>query len=444
MNNANHTLARLTSQPMLFAEGREQELLAATQKIEEFLGSEQLAECLTTVASDDFWAFDPNGFMARYRPYIVKNGVLRVPVRGVLLNDFPYQLGGIATGYAYLTEVLKRGLADEDVKSIAYIVNSGGGTVAENFEFVEKVYAARDVKPSMAFVKDSAYSAAYNITAAAEKVHMTRSGGVGSIGVVIVHMEMSEAYSQMGININVIRSKERKMEGNHYEKLTEKARARFQAEVDRSDKEFAQLVARSRGLTEQAVHDTDALTFSHEEAIKIGLADEVGSFEDALTAFEAQITSTEGESTMADKNEAQTVTLADHETAVQSATVAGATAERERISAILALEEAQARPAAANLMIEMNVSAEDAKAKLAKLPEEKVQASESNDAQTEAKGAGAPAGMFTAAMKNTPNPNVGAEASDDDNDNGQQMSQGARIRALVHSHGTRGYRAPEQ
>lgn len=118
------------------------------------------------------------------------------------------------------------------------------------------------------------------------------------------------------------------------------------------------------------------------------------------------------------------ITQAEHETALaaartESATVALATGveqgraeERTRISAILESEEAATRPAAARMLaFDTDKDAASASVALAKLPAE--------GATTEAPAtAGAPAGMFTAAMNGSANPDLGeaaaSELTDDD------------------------------
>ena len=76
-------------------------------------------------ASDDFW--DEDVWYAYYRPYTVENGVLNIPVAGVLLNNFPYQLGRWATGYAYIEAAVQRGLDDPEVMGILFVEDSPGG-----------------------------------------------------------------------------------------------------------------------------------------------------------------------------------------------------------------------------------------------------------------------------------------------------------------------------
>lgn len=101
-----------------------------------------------------------------------------------------------------------------------------------------------------------------------------------------------------------------------------------------------------------------------------------------------------------------------HNAAVATATTQGADNERARISAILGSEEAKQRPTAAQMFaFDMNLSAEDSLAKLAKLPvETPTQAAAPVPAP--AAGAGAGKELFTAAMNSTENPGLNAEGGE--------------------------------
>ena len=84
----------------------------------------------------------------------------------------------------------------------------------------------------------------------------------------------------------------------------------------------------------------------------------------------------------------------------------GATAERARINTILGSDAAKARPKAAmSVALKTGMDAESAEAFLADLPEEKAEAAAPAAAPV---GAGAPKGMFEAAMAGSRNPELGA------------------------------------
>lgn len=432
----NPILARFDNQPALVAEEMATwiEVCAAqATKLLEKIEAKHGEGNVEIAASDDFW-FAPDDYRSTYRPYRVKNGILRIPVRGVLLNKFPWQLGGWATGYEYITQAVKRGLDDSDVKGIALEIDSGGGLVAGNFELVDFLHASRGKKPIKAFASDSAYSAAYSIASAADDISVTRSGGVGSIGVVATHVEFSEALKMDGVKVTFIFAGKHKVDGNPYEALPKAVRDKIQSRVDASYKEFVGLVARNRGMDEKAIRDTEAQTYTAPEALEVGLADRIGGpIDDEITAFAATFTDKE-DGDMAE-NQAQ-ITDSDLEAAKAEAfadgETKGAETERARITGILGSDEAKTRPAAAMLMVELGVDAKTAAEKLAKMPEE-TKASKSDEPKGQG-GAGAPKGMLDAAMKGSEHESLGAG---NDND---EKSEAAADEALLLSAGLPGFK----
>ena len=380
---------------------------------------------------DGFWPA-PQDWRASLRPYVVENSVLKVPVMGVLLNRFGYQLGRYATGYTYIQRAVERGLEDSAVKGIAFVCDSPGGEVAGCFELCDKLFGYRNQKPMRAFAADAAYSAAYAIASCASKISMTRSGGVGSVGVVTMHVDQSKMLDDFGLKITFIFAGKHKVDGNPYEKLPDNVKARIQKRVDKTYAVFTSTVARNRRMDEKEVRATEALTYGADEALDVGFADKVEVFEEAIAEYSAEVCqpAQEGPQAMADNQNADTVTQAAHTTAVAAARDegqrAGVTAERTRISAIMALPESANRQAAAlEIATTTDMSVDQAKGLLAKLPENKPEAA------TPAAGAGAgvPKAMFDAAMQGSGNPNVGAgnTGGDDDGDNDSPDKASARI-----------------
>ena len=428
-NNNRPLLEQITQSPLLISASSEGLFQASIAHV---LQSEHAAAMLddAVLASDDddFWPRDNNDWRSAYRPYNVKDGVLQIPVMGVLLNRFPYQFGRWATGYAYIEKAMQRGLADGNVKAIAFVCDSPGGEVAGCFELVDKIFEARGTKPMRSFAADHAYSAAYAIFSSTGKGNgsVTRSGGVGSIGVVTAHVEYSEMLKDMGIKVTFIFAGEHKVDGNAYEKLPDSVKSRIQERINRIYGVFTSTVARNRSMDEKAVRDTKALTYDANDAIDAGLADRIGALDEEMVIFSEEVAAAEDEQ-MADKTttttDAKTVDQATHEAAVANAQTTGAKAEKDRIKAILACDEGKARPKAAmSCAMNTDMSLDAAKAFLADLPEEKAEApakteTEGKDkAKTEDKGKPAASGKapFEAAMDKSDNPNVGADAGDDD------------------------------
>jgi signal peptide peptidase SppA len=374
--NSEVLLNRITAEPVLLDPRGAKLFTACIEGL--FNENEELASALMTdrMETDDFW--DTESWTARYRPYnVTEEGILVIPVQGALVNKFPYQVGGWVTGYEYIEAALERGLSDSNVKGIALDIDSPGGVVAGNFELADKIFAARSEKPIRAFANDSAYSAAYSIASSASDVNMSRSGGVGSIGVVTMHASYEKMLEKTGIEVTFIYAGKHKVEGNAYEELSDEAKARIQKRIDKLYGVFVGTVARNRDIAESVVRDTEALTYDSDEAIQIGLADSVGTFAEELTRFSDELT--EGYSMSKQETQEQaTVSTDEHNKAVSAARAEGinegATAERSRIQSILALDESANRSKAAmSVAMQTAMSVDEAKTFLASLPEEKAE-----------------------------------------------------------------------
>lgn len=323
------------------------------------------------VADDGFWPA-PGHWMNAYRPYIVVGGVLQIPVKGILLANLAYAVGSYATGYLYLRRALERGVADPGVKGIAFVCDSPGGEVAGNFDLVDAIFAARGKKPIRAFAHERAGSAAYSIASAADRIIVSRTGTVGSIGIVVSHTDASAALEKAGLKITFIFAGRHKVDGNSTEPLPDDVKARWQARVDELMTVFVETVARNRGMKPDAVRATEALTYSASQSLTVGLADEIGSLEDAVAAFAADLTTdAEDDESMSD------ITQAAHDAALaltrteaeNSGKGIGANEAKGRIKAILGSEEAKGREdLAQHFAFDSDLPAEAAIAALTKAP----------------------------------------------------------------------------
>lgn len=437
----NPFLAIFNNEPALLEPSMQAVFEACVQKTGEFAAAMETKGVQVSAAagSEGFW-FPDGDWRQAYRPYKVANGILSIPVEGVLLNKFPWAIG-YATGYEYIYQAMLRGISDDSVKGIALVIDSPGGMVSGNFDLVDRMFAMRGQKPVKAFASDSAYSAAYSIASAADKISVSRSGGVGSIGVVTTHVDYSGALAEAGIKVTFIFAGKHKVDGNSYEPLPEDVRGKIQGRIDALYADFVSIVARNRDMDEKAVRATEADTFMASEAIENGLADEAGAFEDAFAAFTANVNSNEEDSAMADINKAQ-ITEEALATAEAAAKAAGFTEGEAkgyadamtRINAIIGSDEGKKRPSAAlNAALKTSMKVEEATAFLATLAEE-------GKSEAKPQGAGAPTGMFSESMDKTKNPNVKADGDDDQD---EEQAKVAGRSALIRSAGLPGFKSKE-
>jgi ClpP class serine protease len=276
--------------------------------------------------------------------------------------------------------------------------------VAGCFEAVEKMRSIARSKPVRAFAHESAYSAAYAISTVADKRVVSRTGGVGSIGAVTTHVDYSKSLEQAGIKITLIAETEGKTDGNPYEPLPAKVEARIRARITETYDLFVSTVAKNVGLDEKKVRDLKSYTYSAKEAVSNGLADEIGAFDDAVAAFVAELDPEQGDPKMTTKDTPAVDQAALDEGKAEGAAEGktaglkeGATAERTRISAIIASDEGKKRPVAAmSIAMDTDMTVEQAGVFLAKLTVETVK-----------KG-------FSEKMEEGGNPDLGAGEGDDE------------------------------
>ncbi|WP_184152850.1 S49 family peptidase [Sphingobium lignivorans] len=384
---------------------------------------------------DGFW-YASDDWRAPYRPYVVKEGILHIPVKGILLNNFGWQMGNWATGYDYIWRAFERGLDDPEVKGIALMVHSPGGLVAGNQVLVDKMSERRGEKPLRGFAQESACSAAYNIIAVAPHVNVSPTGTVGSIGVYTMHLDWSAANDRFGVKVTYISAGEGKVDGNPDEPLSERALSRMQARVDDLYSIFVASVSRNRSeLTEEAIRkDLGAFTYSAAEAVSNGLADSIGSHDDALSAFAGSLddpsNQDEGEREMSTPDNSA-VDQAAHEKAIADAATTAAAAMQARIGGILQHEEAKGREELANhFAFATDMSVEAAAAALATAPR-KVEAPQAQQTQAEATN------HLDAAMSNIDQPNIDAGGSG--NDRQANPDDASADLALAKQFGLRGF-----
>ncbi|MCX3065187.1 S49 family peptidase [Wolbachia endosymbiont of Drosophila pseudotakahashii] len=206
-----------------------------------------------------------------------------IPIHGILTKkpgSFDDMLG--MTSYEKIREEIEKALIDEEVETIILDIDSPGGEVNGLFDLADFIYEARTKKRIVAIANDDAYSAAYAIASSAEKVLVTRTSGVGSIGVIASHIDQSGFDEKQGIKYTTVFAGNRKNDLNPHEPITSESVESLQEEVDRLYEMFVQLIARNRNLSTERIKSTEAGLYFGEKAIEIGLADEVITYSEFI------------------------------------------------------------------------------------------------------------------------------------------------------------------
>ncbi len=211
-----------------------------------------------------------------------------------------YYCGVWYHGYDTLLAGMREALADERVKALFVRMNSPGGPVSTGLPalaaFMRSARAAAGGK-SIWVYGDMACSAAYWVSAQADRIVGGDVSLIGSIGAVLVHEDWSAALAKAGVAITPIQFGSEKTAGAWWEALSPSAKDDLQAEIDQCGRNFVADVALGRPqLTPEALIATQArvLLGKHDDAsrsaLDLGFLDAVMSEQDAFAELLASVT----------------------------------------------------------------------------------------------------------------------------------------------------------
>jgi signal peptide peptidase SppA len=215
--------------------------------------------------------------------------IMVIPVVGLLTQRGDVINSMTTESSAALAGAVRAAGADESVEAIVLELDSPGGEVFGIPEAATAIRETRAAKPIVAAANSVAGSAAYWLGSQATELVVTPSGEVGSIGVWTSHADHSKQLDQKGVKVSLIYAGKYKVEGHPYGPLEDEARAGIQADVDRFYGMFVAEVAKGRSTKERPV-SVDAVRNGYGEgrmlgapaAVKAGMADAIGTLEDAI------------------------------------------------------------------------------------------------------------------------------------------------------------------
>ena len=270
-------------------------LLIARPKLEVILGVVARKLAGNTLATPPPIAADPA--MSADRQNL--EGIAVLPVLGTLVRRSSY-LGAASglTSYHDIEAMAEQAFADPMVKAVLLEIDSSGGEAGGVFDLAQRLrgLAQTSGKPLWAIADEAALSAAYAIACAADRLWLTRTAEVGSIGVVAVHVDESVADAKAGLNYTFLHAGAHKVDGHPHAPLPAPVAADIQADIEQLHDQFIALVAGFRRLTPEAIRDTEARVYRGEAALQVGLADQIGTRSEAITALQRQLAMSAGRS----------------------------------------------------------------------------------------------------------------------------------------------------
>ena len=189
--------------------------------------------------------------------------------------------------------LLEQAAADPAIKAIVVRVNSPGGSAVAS----DAIYHAllEFEKPVVVWMGDMAASGGYYIACGGDHVVAHPDTLTGSIGVISQFISVEELLDEIGVNVVVITSGPHKDTGSPFREMTEEEQALWGGIIDEIYEGFVELVAQARSLPLEDVRDlADGSVYTGRQALELGLVDEVGTLDDAITKA-AELGGIEGE-----------------------------------------------------------------------------------------------------------------------------------------------------
>ncbi|MEX2457063.1 MAG: signal peptide peptidase SppA, partial [Balneolaceae bacterium] len=173
---------------------------------------------------------------------------------------------------------------DEDVKAIVFHVNSGGGAPSTSDMIWHYLREASESKPVIASMGSVAASGGYYIAAGADTIVASANTITGSIGIFSLLFNVEELYNdKLGIEFETLKTHEYADVYNFTRPFTPAERRVVEQNVENGYESFVGVVAESRGMTRDQVHEiAQGRVYTGTVAKEVGLVDEIGDLDRAL------------------------------------------------------------------------------------------------------------------------------------------------------------------
>jgi protease-4 len=188
---------------------------------------------------------------------------------------------------AKVFERLERAAADPDVKAVLLRLDTPGGEVTASDIVYHEIlrFKERTGKPVVGLMMSVAASGGYYIASACDFLLAHPSTLTGSIGVISIFPNIEALMGKVGVKVNVIKSGPAKDSGSPFRDMTEDEKKIFQGIIDEYYGDFLAVVEKGRkGKVTAAELRTiaDGRVYTAPQALKLGLIDAVGYFDDAF------------------------------------------------------------------------------------------------------------------------------------------------------------------
>ena len=211
------------------------------------------------------------------------NVVYVIPLEGDIIESETEVFAGEENiNVAETLEKLNIAKENDKIKAVVLRINSPGGSALTSDIIAEKIKELASEKPVYVSMSSVAASGGYYISANADKIFVDRNTITGSIGVVSILPDFSKLITDNGVNIEKI------SEGEYSDlyssdTFTEKKYNKIYNSNLKVYDDFLNVVSKARKIDKEKLKTiAEGRIWIGEEAVKIGLADEIGGLNEAI------------------------------------------------------------------------------------------------------------------------------------------------------------------
>ena len=189
-----------------------------------------------------------------------------------------------------MTDDLQKLREDDNVKAVVIRVNSGGGSAYASEQIWHEVMLLKEKKPVVVSMGGMAASGGYYISCAANKIIAEPTTLTGSIGIFGMFPDPSELITQkIGVKFDGVKTNALSDFGAMGRPFNETESALLQSYIEKGYDLFTGRVADGRGMAQDSVKAiAEGRVWTGEQALSIGLVDQLGNLEDAIKVAAAE------------------------------------------------------------------------------------------------------------------------------------------------------------
>ena len=178
-------------------------------------------------------------------------------------------------------------MKDDTIKGVVLEVNSPGGTIYHSEIMRQKILEYKETeKPIYTSMGMVAASGGYYISAPTDKIFASNETMTGSLGVISQYTNLEGLYDKLGISYDTFTSGNFKDMGSGTRPMTEEEAQYAQQMVNEHFNTFVNVIVDGRGMNEERVRGlADGRIYMGSTALKNGLIDEIGYFDDVVESI---------------------------------------------------------------------------------------------------------------------------------------------------------------